>query len=160
MGRCYSPVGGQEQLHVSAGLALATGREHNPYPVLDKRKRLRQDDLLQQVPSTILAQSLALSESGRIATSEQGSSMSANPLAKEIAAFERERANLLTHHAGKFVVFKDEQLVGSFDTFDNAATEAIRRFGAGPYLIRQVVSSTVLPRISTAVHFRPAHATH
>ena len=42
------------------------------------------------------------------------------------------------HHNGKFVVFCAGEFVDAFDTFDAAARAAIRRYGAGPYLIRQV----------------------
>lgn len=41
-------------------------------------------------------------------------------------------------HLGKFAVFYNKELVDTFDSFDNAAEEAIKRFGKGPYLIRQV----------------------
>ena len=59
-------------------------------------------------------------------------------LEKEIAAYEAKSADLEKNHNGKFVVFKDDTFVGAFDTFDAAAKEAVRQFGAGPYLIRQV----------------------
>jgi len=42
--------------------------------------------------------------------------------------------NLEEHHMGKWVVFHDCVLVDAFDTLDNAANEAVRRFGRGPYL--------------------------
>ena len=48
------------------------------------------------------------------------------------------RETLEQHHLHKFVVFHDAQFVDSFDSFHNAACEAVRRFGRGPYLIRQV----------------------
>ena len=41
-------------------------------------------------------------------------------------------------HAGKWAVVHGGKLVGAFDTLDAAATEAARRFGRGPYLIRKV----------------------
>lgn len=59
-------------------------------------------------------------------------------LEQEISAFERQRESLEQHHMGKFVVFMDERLAGSFDSFDSAATFAVQRFGRGPFLIRQV----------------------
>ena len=65
-------------------------------------------------------------------------SAAANQLATEIEAFEAQRAELEKTYMGKFVVFKGAELVGAWDTFDAAATEAVSRFGRGPYLIRQV----------------------
>jgi hypothetical protein len=59
-------------------------------------------------------------------------------LETEIAAFERQREELEKHHTGKFVVFHGEEFIGASDTLNNAASEAVRRFGRGPYLIRQV----------------------
>jgi hypothetical protein len=59
-------------------------------------------------------------------------------LETEIAAYERHKEELETHHMGKFVVFYGNDFVGAFDTLDNAAAEAVRRFARGPYLIRQV----------------------
>lgn len=59
-------------------------------------------------------------------------------LETEIAAYEGRREELEKHHMGKFVVFHGDEFIGAFDTLDNAAAEAVRRFGRGPYLIRQV----------------------
>ena len=59
-------------------------------------------------------------------------------LRQNIEAFDGQADWLVEHHNGKFVIFRDAKFVDSFDTFDTAAREAIRRFGQGPYLIRQV----------------------
>lgn len=59
-------------------------------------------------------------------------------LETEIATFERKREELEQYYNGKFVVIYDGQFIGAFDTFANAAAEAVARFGRGPYLIRQV----------------------
>lgn len=60
------------------------------------------------------------------------------PLSTEIAAYEARRVELEKTYPGKFVVFKGEELIGAWDTFDAAASEAVNRFGRGPYMIRQV----------------------
>ena len=57
---------------------------------------------------------------------------------RELDAFGAMKADLEKHHMGKWVVVHDGRLVDAFDTLDTAATEAVRRFGRGPYLIRQV----------------------
>ncbi len=59
-------------------------------------------------------------------------------LTREIAAYEDMRNTLETDHLGKWVIVHDEKLVALHDTFEAAAEEAMGRFGAGPYLIRQV----------------------
>ena len=69
-----------------------------------------------------------------------------------IAVFEANRPRLEADYWGKWVVFYDEQMVGSFDDFQEAAAEAVKNYGRGPYLIREVgappehISSVVLPR--------------
>jgi hypothetical protein len=82
-----------------------------------------------------------------------------DPLAVEIAAFDARRAELERDHLGKFVVFHGGQLVGSFDNLDNAAHEAVTRFGRGPYLIRRVGDPTSMA-IPTSVAFRMSSAAH
>jgi len=67
-------------------------------------------------------------------------------LEKEIRAYEAQREELEQHYRGKFVIFHDEEFIGAFDSLDAAAQEAVRRFGRGPYLIRQVgVPSSPVP---------------
>ncbi len=78
-------------------------------------------------------------------------------LHEEIEAFGRMKEELLKHHNGKFAVFKGTEFIGAFDSLDNAAKEAIRRFGKGPYLIRQVGGSTEMP-LPASVAYRPVYA--
>ena len=78
-------------------------------------------------------------------------------LAENIAAFEQMKAELLQHHNGKFVVFHDGQFQGSFDSFDNAAREAVKRFRDAPFLIRQVGAPEVMP-MPASVAFRLVNA--
>lgn len=84
--------------------------------------------------------------------------MDTTDIKKEIAAFERQLPVLLEHHLGKYVVFHDEKFVGAFDTFDNAAAEAVRKFGLGPYLIRQVLKERPVFVVPASVAYRPVHA--
>lgn len=78
-------------------------------------------------------------------------------LERNIEACEAMHETLEEHHACKFVVFHDAEFIGSFDNFHNAAREAVRRFGQGPYLIRQVGSPTRIAMPASAA-FRPVHA--
>lgn len=64
--------------------------------------------------------------------------MTVATLDRDIEAYEKARADLEARYNGKWVLFYDEHLVGAFESFDLAAQEAVRRFGRGPYLIRQV----------------------
>ena len=56
----------------------------------------------------------------------------------EIAAYEAMRDNLEAHHMGRWVLVHSRELVGEYDSFEVAAEDAVRRFGRGPFLIRQV----------------------
>ncbi len=81
-----------------------------------------------------------------------------NALQRDIAAFEAQRADLFKHHAGKFVVFFEGQFRGAYDTFQNAANEAVEKFGKGPYLIRQVTDEGKVVTMPISVLFRPRRA--
>ena len=59
-------------------------------------------------------------------------------LDRQIAAYEACRDAMERDHLGEWVVFHDEQCAGIYPTFEEAAEDAIARFGAGPYLIWQV----------------------
>ena len=59
-------------------------------------------------------------------------------LSEEIAAYERMQDLLETDHFGEWVVVHDGELIGTYSAFEDAALTARRRFGRGPYLIRQV----------------------
>jgi hypothetical protein len=47
-------------------------------------------------------------------------------------------ATWLPQYPGKYVLVKGRQLVGAFDTNDEALAEGARRFGLGPFLVRRV----------------------
>ena len=86
--------------------------------------------------------------------------MGANHMAdvdKEIAAYDKLRLELESKHMGKWVLVHDEQLVSVFDSFNDAATDAVKRFGRGPYLIRQIGAPPItLP--ASVVYFPMTHA--
>ena len=77
-------------------------------------------------------------------------------LDKEIAAYDRMRSHLETEHFGKWIVMRDEELVGSYDDFEEAADQAVRRFGRGPYLIRQVGEEPIT--LPASILYRPVNA--
>ena len=75
-------------------------------------------------------------------------------LTKEIGAYESMRNELETDHLGKWALVHDEALVGVYMTFDEAATEAVRQFGRGPYLIREIGAAPI--SLPASVLYRPA----
>ena len=75
---------------------------------------------------------------------------------KDIAAYETIQAELESKHVGKWVLVKDEALVGVYDGFELAADDAVKRFGRGPYLIRQIGAPPVT--LPASVMFNLRHA--
>ena len=58
----------------------------------------------------------------------------------DIAAYDAMRQELEAYQMGKWVLLHNREMVGTFDSFEATAEEAVRRFGRGPYLIRQIGS--------------------
>jgi hypothetical protein len=56
----------------------------------------------------------------------------------EIAAYDAMREKLEGEHMGKWVLLREQKLIGVYNTFEAAAEIAVREFGRGPYLIRQI----------------------
>lgn len=77
---------------------------------------------------------------------------------QEIAAFEKMRSDLERDHLGKFVLIKHQKLVGVFESLDRAADAAVRQFGRGPYLLRQVGAPPVT--LPASVMYHPDYANH
>ena len=75
-------------------------------------------------------------------------------LKKDIEAYDNMRVKLESEQHGKWVLFHDEQLISTFDTFEKAAEEAVRLFGKGPYLIRQVGAPAIVLPASVAYSVR------
>jgi hypothetical protein len=62
-------------------------------------------------------------------------------LEHEIQYFEDHRHELLAKHRHQFVLIKGDQLIGAFQTIEEALSEGTRRFGLDSYLVRQVEES-------------------
>jgi Family of unknown function (DUF5678) len=61
----------------------------------------------------------------------------------EIAAYTKMQVELESKYMGKWVLFHNQALVSVYETFEEAAREAVLKFGRGPYLIRQVGASPI-----------------
>ena len=75
-------------------------------------------------------------------------------LSIQIAAYEAMRDVLEADHLGKWVVFHGGKLVDTYESSEDAAEDAVRQFGRGPYLIRQVGAPPT--RLPPSVWPRPA----
>ncbi|MYK26399.1 MAG: hypothetical protein F4052_05540 [Dehalococcoidia bacterium] len=65
-------------------------------------------------------------------------------LDRQVSAYEARREEMEREYLGRWVVFHDEDLAGTYDSFEEAAEDAIERFGTGPYLIREVGASRIV----------------
>src|SRR5262249_29405407 len=61
-------------------------------------------------------------------------------LSLEDAAFERERPRLVRDHLGKIAVVRFNEVVGVFNTLDEATIDAHRRFGWGRMVFRTITA--------------------
>ena len=59
-------------------------------------------------------------------------------IAEEIVAYEKMRDDLEAKHLNEWVIIYKGELIGTYLDFQEAAADAVQRFGRGPYLIRQV----------------------
>ena len=79
-------------------------------------------------------------------------------LDREIAAYETMRADLENRHMGEWALVFSEKLIGVYPSFDEAAQVAVREFGRGPYLIRQVGAPPITMPASVLYHLENASA--
>lgn len=84
-------------------------------------------------------------------------------LEKEIKYFEDNRAQWLKEFPGKFVLIKDENLIGYFDNQKDALAEGARRFGNQSFLVRKVEESDeviYIPALTLGIlHADSTHST-
>jgi hypothetical protein len=79
-------------------------------------------------------------------------------LATERKLFEKLRRDLEASAKGQWVLIRDSELIGTFPSFEAAAGEAVRRFGRGPYLIREIGAADVTLPASVVYGSTPYHA--
>lgn len=74
----------------------------------------------------------------------------------DIGAYEAMKADLESRLMGKWVLIHDKALIGAYDSMAAAADDAVRRFGRGPYLLRQVGAPPVTFPASVMYNFTHA----
>jgi hypothetical protein len=77
-------------------------------------------------------------------------------LKDEIAAYDSMRGDLEAKFLGRWALVHDRHLIDTYESFDQAAKDAVHRFGRGPYLIRQVGAPPV--SLPASVMYRPVYA--
>jgi hypothetical protein len=85
-------------------------------------------------------------------------------LEKELAFYEKNLENWLSIYPGKFVLVKGEELVGVYDTNEQALITGASLFGLASYLIRRVEKSKEdikLPALTLGLLYaNPTHSTY
>jgi len=72
-----------------------------------------------------------------------------------IVAYDAIRQELEARHMGEWALLHELELIGVYDSFEQAAEQAVQQFGKGPYLIRQIgAPPLVLP---ASVMYRPEY---
>jgi len=74
----------------------------------------------------------------------------------DIAAYNAMREKLELDHMGKWVLFRNAELVALYPSFEEAATDAVAKYGRGPYLIRQIGAQDVT--LPASVMYRLSYA--
>jgi hypothetical protein len=71
--------------------------------------------------------------------------MNANPvtLQPELEVFERHRFELLERAAGKYVLVKGPDIIGTFETEVEAIREGYQRYGNDAFLVKHVLEADV-----------------
>ncbi|MCX6841916.1 MAG: hypothetical protein NTX53_06535 [candidate division WOR-3 bacterium] len=64
-------------------------------------------------------------------------------LKKEIETYNAHKAELVGQSKGKYVLIKDDHIVGVFDTEMDAIHQGYERFGNVPFLVKQIVQVEV-----------------
>lgn len=69
------------------------------------------------------------------------------PLVEECEFYAQHLSDWLREHAGKFVLVKNRNLIGFYDTADTAIEEGVRQFGLTSFLVRQVAATQPVVRL-------------
>jgi hypothetical protein len=67
-------------------------------------------------------------------------------LEKELATYEKMKADLLKTYEGKFALIHGEDFLGAYDTAENAYTEGVKRFGQESFLVKQIAKQDAVYR--------------
>ncbi len=105
-----------------------------------------------------MKQARATEASARVEQIESGgyNQVVMSPIEQEIAAYEKMRPELEANHMGKWVLFHNQKMIAIYESFEKISEDAVKRFGRGPYLIRQIGSSSVT--LPASVMYTPLHA--
>ena len=73
-------------------------------------------------------------------------------LETEIQFFEENRSRYLREHKGKYVLIKERECLGFFDTDATAYEKGVEMFGVEPFLIKQVLPEDPIDQAPALTH--------
>ena len=73
-------------------------------------------------------------------------------LNKEIAAYDRLKNQLEAQHRGEWILIREEEQIGLYPGFEVAAADAVKKFGSGPYLVREIGAPPITFSASVMYH--------
>jgi hypothetical protein len=77
--------------------------------------------------------------------------MALKDLSKNVNFVNENRELLLESHRGKYLLVYDGELVDAYDSYANAATEGVRRYGMdGNFLVYQILEQSPLNFVMSA----------
>ena len=59
-------------------------------------------------------------------------------LKQELDFYHSQKAELVKHYNGQFALVKEDKLIGSYTTWEEAFTSGVQQFGNVPFLIKLV----------------------
>ena len=77
----------------------------------------------------------------------------ANPLEKDLAAYEEKKADLQAQ-AGKFVLFFEGELIGTYDTAQEAYAKGYEKAKVKPFLVTQISPVPTIQHFTRAIKFQ------
>jgi hypothetical protein len=60
-------------------------------------------------------------------------------LKRELEAYESHKEELLGKAAGKFVLIKNDEILGTYDTANDAINRGYELFGNVPFLVKEII---------------------
>lgn len=60
------------------------------------------------------------------------------PLTIELKTYEAKRKELIKEHNGKYILIKEKEIIGIYETQQDAIKIGIERFGNTPFLVKKI----------------------
>lgn len=76
-------------------------------------------------------------------------------LEKETATFQREHMRLVAESQGKFALVHGDDVVGTFDSYEDAIKIGYSKFGLEPFMVKQISAVEPIQHFSRPIQLCP-----